>query len=327
MNDLSSNQLDPQSAEFLQGIIEDLPNEEYHHGPGLSSSGIKLMLQSPLHYYDKYVKEDREENDSTPTLIQGSAYHSLVLEPASFNDEFALPLDAEDYPDALRTVADMTDRLKLYGVPVKGKPKKEQLIEMVTEADPNAIFWDQIVKAHESESKGKTMLTLKQLETVNEMSRALNAHPTIPSLIGNGKVEVSMYWTDEATGVLCKIRPDLYVNGVMIADLKSTQDASPEGFPKSVYNYGYHISAAYYLDGYKAVTGDDLCGNFIFIAQESTSPYAAAPYVISDEALEVGRREYRRALEMFAECSQSGNWPGYSPKIQPISLPAWAFRK
>jgi exodeoxyribonuclease VIII len=59
------------------GIYKDISNEDYHNGPGLSSSGLKLLAQSPAHFKDTV----REE---TPAMRIGTALHTAVLEPERF---------------------------------------------------------------------------------------------------------------------------------------------------------------------------------------------------------------------------------------------------
>lgn len=60
---------------------------------------------------------------------------------------------------------------------------------------------------------------------------------------------------------------------------------------------------------------------------EKLPPFAVAVYRIDEDALEAGRRMYRRALRLWAECLDRGIWPGYSDRIESISLPAWALNQ
>jgi hypothetical protein len=52
----------------------------------LSYSSLKEFAKSPRHYLD-YLNRKKE---TTPAMLFGSMVHSLLLEPAKFNDEFAV---------------------------------------------------------------------------------------------------------------------------------------------------------------------------------------------------------------------------------------------
>ena len=152
----------------------------------------------------------------------------------------------------------------------------------------------------------------------------------MPSLKGvlerTHMVENSLFWVDRETGIQLKCRPDLLSPALACFDVKSTKDASPGEFDRSVYNFGYHFSAAMYLDGITQVTGEPL-SHFVFLCVEKTAPYCTAAYALDEDAMALGRKQYRRALETLAECQAKDAWPGYAEQITPISLPAWAFRK
>jgi hypothetical protein len=113
------------------------------------------------------------------------------------------------------------------------------------------------------------------------------------------------------------------VDGMPIMlDVKSTQDASPSEFSRSIFKYGYHISAAWYLEGWRQATGEH-DKDFIFAAFEKDAPNAVAFYQADADMLQIGRQECQRLLALYADCMQSKEWPGYNPAITPLSLPAW----
>lgn len=59
-------------------IIEDVPFELYQKSPGMNSSALKDILQSPAHFYErKYNQSERKE---TPALKFGKLFHYAVLE-------------------------------------------------------------------------------------------------------------------------------------------------------------------------------------------------------------------------------------------------------
>ncbi|GAA4400483.1 PD-(D/E)XK nuclease-like domain-containing protein [Quisquiliibacterium transsilvanicum] len=168
-----------------------------------------------------------------------------------------------------------------------------------------------------------------QLASARAQAAALRALPDLEPLLADGYGEASAFWIDEATGELCKCRPDWVSpagDGVILVDGKTCQDASPDGFGRAIWNMDYWLQAAWYSDGFEAATGLRVHG-FVFGAVESTWPHAAAAYMLSDDVLDAARRENRRLLNLYAECKRTGVWPGYAPGISLIQLPAWAQRQ
>lgn len=172
------------------------------------------------------------------------------------------------------------------------------------------------------ESSGKTILTATDHETVTNTARSVLDHPTAQKLIRNGHPELTLF--SELEGIETKCRMDYYIPGVII-DLKTTEDASPSGFARSVANYGYDIQAAWYLDCCEAA--DFNAHTFIFIVVEKSAPHAVALYELDIQSIETGRAKYRKAIEIYKNCIDTGNWPGYSEAIEMVSLPAWAMRE
>jgi hypothetical protein len=58
------------------GFVEDISNADYHALPGLSSSGLSRLAQSPAHY--RNYKQNPPETSSA--MMLGTAIHALVLE-------------------------------------------------------------------------------------------------------------------------------------------------------------------------------------------------------------------------------------------------------
>ena len=54
----------------------------------------------------------------------------------------------------------------------------------------------------------------------------------------------------------------------LIIDLKSTVDASPKGFQRSVANYRYHVQSSHYLDVVEMATGTHLKLGFIAVEKQ-----------------------------------------------------------
>ena len=66
------------------GIYKDISNQDYHAGAGLSSSDLKQLDRSPLHY----ITSKQEPHVETPSMRLGTAVHCAVLEPERFKLDY-----------------------------------------------------------------------------------------------------------------------------------------------------------------------------------------------------------------------------------------------
>jgi exodeoxyribonuclease VIII len=234
-----------------------------------------------------YMHCKTQPRKETPALVFGRAIHTAILEPHLFAAEYAVAPDV--------------DR--------RTKAGKEAYAEFMLECGD------------------KTILTADQYARAEAIQAAVYAHPAAAALIeGNGLNEASVFWSDTASGVLCKCRPDRLRDDHIVVDVKTTQNASPEAFMRDAYNYRYHVQAAYYMDGVAAATGHRPPA-FVFLAVESEPPHLVACYMAGDDMVALGEQEYRLNLDLYAECMRSGVWGGYGERVQPLGLPAWAIKK
>lgn len=189
-------------------------------------------------------------------------------------------------------------------------------------------LWSDIKAEWEKVNEHRTILNPEQWKTIHAMRDALMAHPAANALLTGipGKAEKSVYWIDATTGVLCRCRPDWWRDDNLIVDLKTTEDASPEGFARSIAKFRYDVQDAFYTDGVQQATGKRPKA-FVFIAVEKKPPYGVGVYVLDSETKDLGRAQYQHDLRVYAECVRSGEWPGYGDKIQTISLPGWHANK
>ena len=64
---------------------DEIPNEVYHAGPGVSASGLKAMVMSPKQY--KLEVLYRVASAPTDSQLVGTAFHMAILEPDRFSNE------------------------------------------------------------------------------------------------------------------------------------------------------------------------------------------------------------------------------------------------
>jgi len=261
-----------------------MENADYHAHPAISKSHLDLIARSPLHYWARYIDPKRVIPEPTPAMRIGSAVHTHVLELHKWDTDYIVA------PDGL-------DR--------RTKAGKEA--------------W----AAFEAEANGRTVLSREDADLVMHMGRAVLGHPAAALLLNmNGEAETTHMWTEPTTGLQCKCRPDwLTKHGIMV-DLKTTEDASPREFRRSIAKWRYHVQAGWYTAGLEAA-GNTKPAGFIFIAVEKKPPFAVGVYAADEQMIDRGYQSAMRDLQTLAECKASGRWPAYSDRIEPISLPAW----
>lgn len=75
------------------GVVYDLPNEIYHSLPSLSKSQLADFMVLPENYYWKHLDPDRPPREETVGQRSGTLLHTLVLEPHTFKDRYAVGPD------------------------------------------------------------------------------------------------------------------------------------------------------------------------------------------------------------------------------------------
>lgn len=173
---------------------------------------------------------------------------------------------------------------------------------------------------------GKVILTPEQLNTISGISVAIRENQFAKRLL-SGPHETPYFWTDDVTGEKCKCRTDCEVDiggQHVIVDLKTCADASTEAFMRDAVKLGYHVQAAMYAEGVKAVTGKESA--FVFVCVEKEAPFGINILQADDAFMLHGTDEYRYLLGLYHKCMELDEWPGYSGfdgSINTLELPAW----
>ncbi len=184
-------------------------------------------------------------------------------------------------------------------------------------------------EAAEAGEKGITLVKADIWETCEGMAERVNALPLIrlAKASGDWTTEQSIYW--EHDGIPCKARLDAVATipgfGRCIIDLKNTLDASPEHIRKALLDFGYHRQAAWYREASSQV--GQTAEGFVFVFCEKLAPFVTTVATVSEEAMNVALEEIRTGIELFKECSTSGEWPAYSSQVLSLDLPEWFMKR
>lgn len=171
------------------------------------------------------------------------------------------------------------------------------------------------------EHAGKTILTDDQMQTCLAIRDAVHLHPVAAGLLRGGQAEQSFYAIDAETGELMKCRTD-YLAGDLIVDVKTTEDASPNGFGKSAANFRYPVQVAWYQRVMAAAFGEHP-PHWVFLAVEKGPPYALGIYFPDPSDVQRAALAAQRDFMRIVDHRRSGQWPDYGSEVLPLSLPAW----
>lgn len=181
-------------------------------------------------------------------------------------------------------------------------------------------------------AQGAVPILIDQWAGVQAMAARLREHPLAGQLLqpGRGVAEQSLFWTDPATGVPCRVRTDwrtrLADGRTVVVDYKTCASAAPDAIARAVPVFGYHIQGPFYLDAIRAAGLGDDDALFLLVFQERTAPYLVHVVQLDAAAMRIGAHLAHRAREIWRDCTAAGVWPGYGEPAEAtvLSLPRWA---
>jgi hypothetical protein len=168
-----------------------------------------------------------------------------------------------------------------------------------------------------------------ELTAAEEIAANVTRQLTERGLSLTGRSELAIEWTEPSnTGpVLCRSMMDhVWLADGAILDLKITHDAASQTIERSAERYGYAIQAAAYTRALTALEPRHMGRvEFLFAFCEPEEPYAMHVVRPCGAFAEIGERRWKRAVNIWGRCMETGKWPGYGDAIDYISPPAWAM--
>lgn len=267
------------------GLHYDVPDELYRQWDAVSQTLLKAYAACPA----KAKWADEHPSPPTEAQLTGRVCHTATFEPHRFDELYV----AHDKPDC------------------RTKKGKEEWAELTAQADES----------------GKTIITMRDYNLACWTRDAVRAHPAAAELlVHDGDAEVSAVWygAGEHAAEPYKARFDwLPKSHAFIFDLKTARSVEPHAFQRAVLSYGYHVQAAMYLCGYEMATGNE-CATFYIVAVEKHPPNVVSVFKLDDSLLDDGRDIINCGAEEIVRCRRENHWPGYSDKLETLTLPEWA---
>lgn len=254
-----------------------MSNEEYH-GERVHCSSSNLKTVYTTESAERMFRERAKKNDPTPAMLFGSAFHSYILEPTTFDDEFV------SLPDTY--INDKEEEKKWN---MNAKICKEKFAEIIASGKQ--------ILPKTTPAKDNSMPIMDAFDKMrdNIYSEMFSEKLQSPT----SQAEVSIF-NDKDFGIPIKIRPDFLdvENGLMIS-LKTADDASPKAFGRKASSMSYDLAEALYYDVLKKEFNKEF--TIIWLVCENTGGFKACWYKVSKETINKGREKYQHSINIIKE--------------------------
>lgn len=172
---------------------------------------------------------------------------------------------------------------------------------------------------------GNVPLHPKDFDQVAAMAYKLAEHPFAGRLLdgSKGAAEQSFWWRDGLVG--CRGRVDFLRDDDLVVEYKTTQRVDLASIGKTVADFGYGQQTNWYETGLFALTGR--VHRTVHIFQMKTAPYLVSVVQFDQDIQRYSAMQNAAAVDVFRECSQSGEWPDYTPTPQRVTYPAWELKR
>ncbi len=315
---------------------------EYHATPGLSHSAMKDLAISPLRFWHRHINPARTPEEPTSEMVFGTALHCAVLEVGAFDSHYACAVDETDFPECLRTIADIRGWITDNGAKPKGTLKAELIVQAMHLGCKIPILDLEIERAAELNA-GKTILAKADWWRLGGAAQSLRSEPAIDKLLNlAGRAECPMFAKDPETGVQLKACMD-WVTLDYTLDLKTFTQMRGRTIDESVASaiwYERYYRQAYVYDTVRGLAEGLKFSErpeFVLAFVESEPPHevrlkALRPKTFGEVNLywETARREVRsyiRAYKYWSELCGEKPWKT-DREIEPLvdqDLPQQAY--
>lgn len=251
-------------------VVRDMDEAEYHASPGLSATGMKHLLRSPLHY--------RRQMDHRPEKSEwdfGHGVHAKVLGVGA--EVVEIPADVLS-----KSGSTGTDAARAF----MKESREAGLIPL--KADAIASI-DRCAEAVLANTKARRLL---ELEADTELSLFATDPETGVALRGRlDRLAVG-------NGIHLPL------------DLKTSSDVRRLKIRRSIEDFGYDIQAEAYRELLRLAMGIEARPMQLIFVESDEPHEVRVVQLAHEDWVETARLKMRRAIRLYAACMDSGKWPG-----------------
>lgn len=300
----SQNAKGKNSRMMEPGIYYDMPEEDYHADLALSSSAIKNILVSPLNYWVNSRHNPNYKEKDSPSMLVGRAYHTRILEGADkFYSLYAAELNEDDYPDAVKSSDDLRTLCGDLELPKSGTIAA--MSANIRKAAPSIQLWHFIKEEHAQKTDGKDLLPKETIEQIELAATRISGNEFLNKAIIEGSKEVSLFWTDDKTGVKMKARFDCIYDNIII-DLKTFSNQynlDPQRkVSRTITEDLYFVQPHCYLEGARKMIGRSHRFIFVFIQKGAVTEVLPREFLDGTDYFYLTHDKYRYGVNLYNNC-------------------------
>lgn len=177
---------------------------------------------------------------------------------------------------------------------------------------------------------GRIPLLTKDMKVVSDMAKAaLDYLKTfVPGLLGDGCLSEAVLAWQEGDAWCRSMIDRMTADGLNVLDIKTTATtARADLVARHVFDMGYHFQAAFYERGLNQLLPEHIGRRrFLFLFQENEPPFACQLIRLDEAAMTIARKQVMAAIALWQRCIAAGDWPGYPPGVQTVTMPEWQQR-
>ena len=274
------------------GIYTDLSITDYHaNKTHVSATGIKYAKRS-LKEFEWFIT-GKMKSEAKSQFGFGNAFELALLDKSGFEKNVAI-LQTESW---VQMALDEKPELK---VPKSSAKYKAEESKFTSQHEGKYIIND----------VGK-----ESFETIEGMLTSCYQDAVIQKLISGVEYQLSAFWTDPASGLRLKTRPDICKRkNNVIVNLKTAVDGSPKAFSKDLANYDYPLQACIEIQGCIESGIMASVDNYFWLVVEKTEPYNATLYEFDQGDIRANMDEYEYLTNKIKQAQDKNLWPGYTDR-------------